>query len=111
MRRRAKNVLTVEQTAEVLGIGRQTAYAECRTFLSTDGRKGIPCHRLGRLILIYRAELEAWLGFPIDWPPKCDEPAPAPPAARPATVPTRSNRSNSKRPKGRLNVEQTTLPF
>ncbi len=41
MRHRAKNVLTVEQTAEVLGIGRQTAYAECRVFLLTDRRKGI----------------------------------------------------------------------
>ena len=110
MRRVSNGVLTVEQTAGVLGIGRQTAYAECRTFLSTDGRKGIPCRRLGRLILIYRAELEAWLGFPIEWPPKCDDPVPPPPVAPDVASPVKSKRRSSRRDQ-RINVEQATLPF
>ncbi|HEV2810484.1 MAG TPA: helix-turn-helix domain-containing protein [Acidimicrobiales bacterium] len=101
----------MEETAQVLGIGRQTAYAQCRRFLATDGREGIPCHRIGRRILIYRAELEAWLGFPIVWPPEGQEPlADAPPAPL-APSPASSERSRTKRRDGRVNVGQATLPF
>ena len=110
MRRTSKDVLTVEQTAQVLGIGRQTAYAQCRLFLATDRREGIPCHRIGRLILIYRAELERWLGFPIVWPPEVDEPVPAQ-TSPDATSPPSSKRPNSQRRDSRIGAEQTTLPF
>jgi excisionase family DNA binding protein len=111
MRRRSKDVLAVEETAQVLGIGRQTAYAQCRLFLATDGREGIPCHRIGRRILIYRAELEAWLGFPVVWPPESQEPPAAAPPARPAPAPANSKRRSTKRRDRRVNVGQATLPF
>ncbi len=111
MRRRSNDVLTVEETAQVLGIGRQTAYAQCRSFLATDGREGIPCHRIGRRILIYRAELEAWLGFPIVWPPESNEPPAATPPARLAPSPASSKRRRTKRRDRRVNVGQATLPF
>ncbi len=111
MRRRSKDVLAVEDTAQVLGIGRQTAYAQCRLFLATDGREGIPCHRIGRRILIYRAELEAWLGFPIVWPPESHDPlAAAPPAGR-ASPSANSGRPRTKGRDRRVNVGQATLPF
>jgi excisionase family DNA binding protein len=111
MRRRSNDVLTVEETAQVLGIGRQTAYAQCRLCLATDGREGIPCHRIGRRILIYRAELEGWLGFPIVWPPESNEPLAATPPARLAPSPASSKRRSTKRRDRRVNVGQATLPF
>jgi hypothetical protein len=101
----------VEQTAQVLGIGRQTAYAQCRLSLASDRREGIPCHRIGRLILIYRAELETWLGFEIVWPPQGDDPKPAlapPPSANPPPGP---NRPNLQRRVRRATVDQASLPF
>ncbi len=111
MARRSNDVLTVEQTAQVLGIGRQTAYAQCRLCLATDGREGIPCHRIGRLILIYRHELEVWLGFPIVGPPENDEPASAPPSASGTTSPGASTRSRASGRTRRVNADQATLPF
>ncbi len=111
MRRQARDVLTVEQAAQVLGIGRQTAYAQCRLSLATDRREGIPCHRIGRLILIYRAELEAWLGFQIVWPPEDNEPVPAQPAAPRTTSPASSQRTSSKGRGRRRVADQATLPF
>ena len=110
MRSRSKDVLTVEQAARVLGIGRQTAYAQCRRFLATDTREGIPCHRIGRLILVYRAELEAWLGFALVWPPEDVEPAPAP-ASPSGTSPSTSTRSSATSRTRRVAADQPTLPF
>lgn len=111
MRRASKDVLTVEQTAQVLGIGRQTAYAQCRLSLASDRREGIPCHRIGRLILIYRAELETWLGFEIVWPPKDDDRQPAAPSPCSPTPPPGPKRSNPQRRARRATVDQATLPF
>ena len=44
--------LTVEETAQVLRIGRTTAYAEVRHFHVTHGREGIPSVRSGRSLRI-----------------------------------------------------------
>lgn len=55
-------VFTVTEAAEVLGIGRSTAYEEARRFLETDGRVGLPCVRMGRRILVPHAALERFLG-------------------------------------------------
>ena len=109
MRGRSRDVLTVEQMAMVVGVGRQSGYAQSRLYLSTEGREGIPCHRVGRLILIYRAELEAWLGFPIVWPPNDDEPVVPDPAA--TTLPNSSTPARSTRRNGLVSADQATLPF
>jgi len=111
MRRASKDVLTVEQAAQVLGIGRQSAYVQCRLFLAPDSREGIPCHRIGRLILIYRAEFEAWLGFPIEWPPVAEEPKTPPPVERDTTASTSTRRPSSKRRDRRVTGDQLALPF
>lgn len=115
MRAKYKNVLTVEQTASVLGIGRGTAYTQCRLNLLTEHREGIPCHRISNRILVYRAELEAWLGFPIEVPQADDTPPPAsqpPPAAPPAPpTPATADRPKSSRSPRRVPPEQGTLPF
>ena len=112
MRAKSKDVLSVAQTAQVLGIGRQTAYAQCRLNLLTERREGIPCHRISTRILVYRAELEAWLGFPIVLPPADDEPQPAPREVRPpAAPPPAAERQQSSRRARRVPPEQGTLPF
>jgi hypothetical protein len=50
-------MLTVEQTRNLLGIGRSLAYAEVRRYLATGGREGIPAVRIGGAIRIPRARL------------------------------------------------------
>ena len=109
MGRRSRDVLTVEEMATVVGVGRQSAYAQCRLYLSTEGHEGIPCHRVGRLILIYRAELEAWFGFPIVWPPEDDGAARPDPAA--TALPSTSTAPRSTRRNRRVCADQATLPF
>lgn len=112
MPRRSNDVLTVEQMAEVVGVGRQSAYAQCRLYLASDGAEGVPCHRIGRLIRIYRAELEAWLGFPIDLTSTLDTPlSPTAVGTQPAPIPTAAPRPRAKRRPRRVVAEQATLPF
>jgi hypothetical protein len=110
VRAKSKDVLSVEQTAQVLGIGRQTAYAQCRLNLRTERREGIPCHRISTRILVYRAELEAWLGFPIVLPPADEEPQPPPAVPAPAPPATAERRQSPRRAR-RVPPEQGTLPF
>jgi excisionase family DNA binding protein len=50
-------VLTVEEAAAVLRIGRGAAYALARQYLATDGREGLPVVRLGRSLRVPRAKL------------------------------------------------------
>lgn len=52
------SVLTVEEAAEVLRIGRGTAYALARRFRETGGREGLPVIVLGRSLRVPRAGLE-----------------------------------------------------
>jgi len=50
-------MLTVEQTCDVLGIGRSLAYSQIRCYLATGGREGIPAVRIGSAIRVPRAGL------------------------------------------------------
>jgi hypothetical protein len=50
-------MLTVEQTCEVLGIGRSLAYAQVRRYLASEGREGIPAVRIGTALRIPRTGL------------------------------------------------------
>src|SRR4249919_3051012 len=50
-------MLTVEQTCDVLGIGRSLAYSQIRRYLATGGREGIPAVRIGSAIRVPRAGL------------------------------------------------------
>jgi hypothetical protein len=65
----APDFLTVEETGEVLRIGRTAAYQLARQFLATDGVAGIPVVRYGRQLRVPRCRLEDVLGGPITWPP------------------------------------------
>ncbi len=50
-------VLTIEEAAKVLRIGRGAAYALARQYLATEGREGLPVVRLGRSLRVPRAGL------------------------------------------------------
>jgi excisionase family DNA binding protein len=54
-------VLTIEEAAKVLRIGRGAAYALARQYLATDRRHGLPVVRLGRSLRVPRAKLLALL--------------------------------------------------
>ncbi len=50
-------VLTIEEAAKVLRIGRGAAYALARQWLETGGREGLPVVRFGRSLRVPRAAL------------------------------------------------------
>lgn len=55
------SVLTVEEAAAVLRIGRGTAYALARRYRATGGQEGLPVIVLGRSLRVPRAGLEQML--------------------------------------------------
>lgn len=56
------DVLTVEEAAHVLRIGRNSAYGLARKWIDTDGAEGLPVVRLGRCLRVPRSALEQLLG-------------------------------------------------
>ena len=64
------DLLTIEEAAALLRIGRRTAYQLAALFEATGGREGLPVVRLGRSLRVVRVRLEQFL--------LADPPAPAP---------------------------------
>ncbi len=64
------DLLTIEEAAALLRIGRRTAYELAARFEATGGREGLPVVRLGRCLRVVRVRLEQFL--------LADPPAPAP---------------------------------
>ena len=94
----APDLLTVEEAARVLRIGRTKAYELARLYLVTGGAEGLPVVRVGHLLRVPRHALEQFIGGPITWPIPLDEPdaAPAPITAitdRPRSTRRRLNRT------------------
>jgi hypothetical protein len=54
-------LLTVEETAQVLRIGRTLAYQLVRVFEATDGAEGLPTIRVGRVLRVPRWALAHYL--------------------------------------------------
>lgn len=54
-------VLTVEEAAAMLRIGRGAAYALARRWRATGGREGLPVIELGRTLRVPRRELDRLL--------------------------------------------------
>jgi len=63
------DLLTVEEAASVLRIGRTLAYQLAQEWIATNGNRGIPCRRVGRLLRVPSRELAEFMGGPITWPP------------------------------------------
>ncbi|HET6873606.1 MAG TPA: helix-turn-helix domain-containing protein [Acidimicrobiales bacterium] len=57
-------VLSVEEAAAFLRIGRTSAYELARRYEATGGREGLPVVRLGRLLRVPRAGLLRLLELP-----------------------------------------------
>jgi hypothetical protein len=64
------DLLTIEEAAEILRIGRRTAYELAARFEASGGREGFPVVRLGRCLRVVRVRLERFL--------LADPPPPAP---------------------------------
>lgn len=66
------DLLTVEEVARILRIGRNSAYALARQWLASGGKEGLPAVRLGRTVRIPRPALEQLLGCHLTVPPDGD---------------------------------------
>jgi hypothetical protein len=88
MAERCCPLLTVEEAAAVLRIGRTKAYAMAREWRATGGRSGLPVVDLGNVLRVPVAQLEAHLGVTLDLsapPAPVAHPRPAVPPARAST--------------------------
>ena len=56
-------VLTVEEAARVLRIGRSAAYEQARRFVQSGGTEGLPVIRMGRALRVPRHALVRLLGL------------------------------------------------
>jgi hypothetical protein len=53
----APDFLTLEETAEILRIGRNQAYELARVWRATGGQRGVPVVEFGRLLRVPKAAL------------------------------------------------------
>ncbi len=102
---KAPDLLTVEEAARVLRIGRSKAYEQARRYLATDGADGLPVVRIVHQLRVPRHALEELVGGPITWPIPIHEsvalPLPIPTsitAIDPPTHPVRRRTSVSAQP-------------
>lgn len=104
------DVLTVEEAAGVLRIGRTLAYQLAQEWIITGGERGIPCRRVGRLLRVPSAELAVYMGGPITWPPPAIDAGLAPQHHdRPAPCAPRATKKSPRAP--RRSPHQSPLPF
>ncbi len=56
----AARFLRVDEAARILRIGRSAAYEQANRWIATNGQCGLPAVKVGRMIRIPAAVLEAW---------------------------------------------------
>jgi hypothetical protein len=92
------DLLTVEEAAAVLRIGRTKAYAMATEYRASDGRVGLPVIDLGSVLRVPRRRLEEMVGAPITVIPQ-RSPRRRPAAAATSDVaPTALRRRSRPRP-------------
>lgn len=98
----APDMLTVEEAARVVRIGRSAAYKLAGEYVNSDGASGLPAKRIGGQLRVPRRLLEEWIGGPITWPipdaPVDDTPVDPAPIAGPIPIsrPRASRRNGSQ---------------
>ena len=103
----APDLLTVEEAARVLRIGRTSAYALACRYLRSNGAEGIPVRRVGHLLRVPRHGLEELVGGPITWP----IPDEASDVEQPNTCDRDRHRTRSdRRPRPRPSQQPLPLP-
>lgn len=86
------DLLTVDEAAAVLRIGRTAAYELARR---PDG-DGLPTVRVGRQLRVPRVRLEELVGAPITWPiPRAPRHAPSVPEP-PVPIPSKARRTTRR---------------
>lgn len=94
----APDMLTIEEAARVVRIGRSAAYKLAGEYVSTGGAEGLPARRIGGQLRVPRLLLEEWIGGRITWPipdaPVDDAPAEPAPLPGPISI---SRRRTSRR--------------
>jgi Helix-turn-helix domain len=103
------DLLTVEEAAAVLRIGRTKAYAMAREWRATGGRSGLPVKDFGNVLRVSRHALEELIGAPIEEIPTLDvEPGLVQPdvetPGKPAAMPHQLRRPNRAPSRARSNV-------
>ncbi len=61
------DLLTVEEAAEVIRVGRTKAYAMAREWRATGGRSGLPVIDFGHVLRVPRCQLETLVGGPLNF--------------------------------------------
>lgn len=133
------DLLTVEEAARVIRVGRTKAYAMAREWRATGGKSGLPVIDFGNVLRVPLCQLEAMVGGPLterlgaatstaagpeseaplaakaDRPEQSPtpEPAPAPAVSDNAAVPADASVPSPRRPSRRRarTTDQPTLPF
>jgi hypothetical protein len=91
-------LLTVEEAARLIRVGRTKAYAMTREWRATNGRSGLPVVDFGNVLRVPRRALEELIGFELSGPVAVPTiPDPGPEAARPLMSTSRQRRSRSQR--------------
>jgi len=85
-------MLTVEEAARVVRIGRSAAYKLAGEYVNSNGASGLPAKRIGGQLRVPRRLLEEFIGGAVTWPipvaPVDDAPdAPVEPAPVPDPTP------------------------
>jgi len=110
-------LLTVEEAAALLRIGRTKAYAMTREWRATNGERGLPVVDFGSVLRVPRAALEAMVGAvlvgPMSVPPAATvipvevEATPTPPTT--PTTPTQAKATPSRRRRQATSTDQLDL--
>lgn len=104
------DLLTVEEAAAWLRVGRTCAYQLCRRYLATGGTDGVPCIRVGRLLRVPRHLLEQRFAVTVTSVLPVDELIGDSTNAEATVVPLTRPRSLMPRPR-RVPTQQPSLPF
>jgi hypothetical protein len=129
------DLLTIEEAARVIRVGRTKAYAMAREWRATGGKTGLPVVDFGNALRVPRCQLETIVGGPLSAESAGADPATPPaeletppadelldestpsfppaPAAVPDPDPAEASRLAPRRPSRRRTVapDQPSLPF